>query len=182
MTEIQHLATLHPYLAARVEQILVLWRAEAEPGDSILLTESVRSLETQQRYYARGATKADGVRFFSFHQFNPGLAVDCLVLRAGKIVSSISDPAWQRYGEIGEQEGLSWGGRWTRLRDGPHLEVPEVERVRLVQQAVGAEADGAWGPATERALAARGVPLRAGKGWARMTLEGWAELAKLPAR
>lgn len=176
MTEAEHLAACHPWLRSRVVEVLARWRASASPGDTIRLAESVRSLETQQTYYARGASKADGVSAFSLHQYAPALAVDCLVIRAGRVVASISDPAWQRYGAIAREEGLDWGGDWSSLRDGPHVEVPLVERVRLVQAAVGATPDGQWGPATTAAVSAR-VTLRQGRtGWASMSPRAWAEL------
>lgn len=176
VTQQDHLSALHPWLRDRVIAVLAEWRELARPGERIVISETTRSLALQQRYFARGSTRADGIRSYSQHQFAPALAVDCLVLRDGHVVGSIEDPAWRNYGLLGEAGGLSWGGRWPKLRDGPHLEVPLVERVKLVQAAVGAVPDGVWGRQTEAALKAAGVPLRAGKGWARMTPAAWAQL------
>jgi hypothetical protein len=33
------------------------------------------------------------------------------------------------YGELAEKRGLEWGGRWTDPRDGPHVQVPDWERL-----------------------------------------------------
>ena len=41
------------------------------------------------------------------------------------------DPRWYKLGEIGEQLGLKWGGRWFNPQtkqgffDGPHFELPD---------------------------------------------------------
>ena len=37
-----------------------------------------------------------------------------------------ADPAWKVLGELGEAEGLRWGGRWTH-KDMGHLELPTAE-------------------------------------------------------
>lgn len=177
MTEAEHLARMHPWLRRRVVDILTTWRNGAD-DETIRITESVRPLATQKAYFAEGKSKADGVREFSFHQFDPALACDCIIVRGGKI-PPITDPSWVAYGEIAESEGLTWGGRW-KMRDGPHVEVPEIERVRLVQAALGLVADGAWGPKTDAAVSKLG-PLRNGrKGWGRMSIEAWAALPVPP--
>ena len=59
VTEADHLSRCHPFLRERVARLLDRWRTLADVGDSIRVAESVRSLGVQQRYYARGATRAD---------------------------------------------------------------------------------------------------------------------------
>ena len=175
MTESEHLAKMHPFLRERVVRVLAAWRAGAAPDETIKIVESVRPLSVQQSYFKAGKSRADGVTSFSNHQFSPSLACDCIVIRSGKIVAKLSDPAWQAYGDLVEAEGLTWGGKW-KLGDGPHCELSEVERIKLVQAAVGAVADGAWGPATAKAVGAR-VPLRVGRsGWSSLTPASWEML------
>ena len=174
MTNAQHLSLMHPWLRARVAAALVAWESGAPAGETIALVESVRTIATQQKYFAAGRSKADGVTRYSMHQFAPSLAADVAVMRGGKYIQSASDPAWRRWGSCARAQGLTWGGDWKGLVDCPHVEVPEVERVRLAQIAAGAAADGLWGPKTEAAI---GGPFRAGKGWGRMTLAAWAALA-----
>ena len=169
---------MHPWLAERVKAALADWRAGAVAGETIKLVESVRTLATQQSYYKQGRTRADGVDRFSLHQFNPALAADVAVIRAGKYVASAADTAWQRWGAAAKACGLDWGGDWVGLVDCPHVQASESERVKLVQAAVGATPDGAWGPATEAAITKHGAVLRSGRGWARMTPAAWWALLR----
>jgi hypothetical protein len=179
MTETEHLSKMHPWLSARVERALAAWRAGAAAGEAIKLVESVRPLATQQAYHKAGKSKADGVSRYSLHQFEPACAADAAVTRGGVYVPSASDAAWQRWGACAEAEGLEWGGHWQGLVDGPHVQIPLVERIKLVQAAVGVAADGNWGPRTTAAVEAR-VALRPGQsgwsGWDALDLAGWAKL------
>lgn len=171
MTDTEHLEKMHPWLRGRVERALAAWRTEAQEGETIRIVESVRSTMTQQKYFAEGRSKADGVNKLSLHQFSPALACDVAVLRDNKYVPSVSDPAWQRWGQCAQTEGLEWGGAWRKwLVDGPHVQVPESQRIRLIQEKVGAPVDGIWGPNTEAAV---GGPFRGGKGWGRVSLTVW---------
>jgi len=173
MTEHEHLEAMHPWLRERVAAALADWRAAAPAGETISLVESVRSTTTQAKYFAEGRSKADGVNKLSLHQFAPALAADVAVMRGGKYVAKASDPAWARWGVCAVAHGLEWGGAWTGLVDCPHVQVPVKQRVRLAQVAAGVEADGVWGPATERAV---GGPFRGGSGWERMSLAAWSAL------
>ena len=179
MTQAQHLAACHPWLAERATRALAAWRLGSQTGESIRIVESVRDVATQQRYYAEGKSRADGTTTWSLHQFSPALALDVAVLRGGTYVARARDPAWGRWGAAAEAEGLEWGGRWTSIMDAPHVQVPMGERVRIVQRAVGATADGAWGPRTDAAVVAAlpGGMLRAGRsGFDRLTPAAWAVL------
>jgi hypothetical protein len=179
MTESEHLAKMHPWLRARVERAIAVWRAAASAGEAIKLVESVRPLATQQSYHKAGKSKADGINRYSLHQYAPACAADVAVTRGGVYVASVSDPAWQRWGACAEADGLEWGGRWQGLVDGPHVQIPLAERVKLVQAAVGVAADGDWGPRTTAAVEAR-VPVRVGRsGWDALPLDGWATLCGL---
>jgi hypothetical protein len=178
MTEGEHLAQMHPWLRDRVASAIAAWRANATEGETIKLVESVRATSLQQKYFAEGKSKADGINKLSFHQFSPALAADVAVIRNGKYVSSLSDPAWQRWGTCAQAQGLEWGGAWKKwLVDGPHVQVPEMQRIRLIQEAVGVTADGMWGPNTEAAI---GGPFRSGKGWHRMSLSAWSKVMSKP--
>lgn len=178
MTEAQHLDAMHPWLRDRVAAALAAWRAAAEPGETIALVESVRPLATQQKYFAQGRSKADGVNRLSLHQFAPALAADAAVMRGGAYVGSAADPAWERWAAGAEAQGLEAGKRWKGLVDCPHVQVPEVERIKLAQAAAGAVPDGVWGPATERAIVtATELPFRPGqRGWGRMSVAMWAAI------
>lgn len=176
MTEAEHLAQMHEFLRSRVARALAAWRAGAAPGETIKIVESVRALATQQAYFKAGKSKADGIQNFSLHQFSPALAADAACLRAGKYVQAASDPAWERWAACAEAEGLEAGLRWTTIRDGPHVQAGMVDRVKLVQAAVGVTPDGSWGSRTQAAVAAR-VTLRPGRaGWSALSPANWQVL------
>jgi hypothetical protein len=47
------------------------------------------------------------------------------------------DRVWPRYeklGALGEEAGLEWGGRWPRLRDAPHFQLPRYDRILALQR------------------------------------------------
>jgi peptidoglycan L-alanyl-D-glutamate endopeptidase CwlK len=123
---------LHPVLVRRV---LLVHRALLELGFPMVLTDGVRTTEQQQALYAVGRTKpgqivtqADGVRVKSNHQIKEdgfGWAADNCFLVQGH-PSWNDDLPWEAYGACAEAVGLRWGGRWTTMRDRPHLELKDV--------------------------------------------------------
>lgn len=64
-----------------------------------------------------------------------GGAVDLWVYKAGTLQPAFDtkDPAtlakYEAIGAAGKAHGLVWGGDWTTLRDYPHLEVPDWQRL-----------------------------------------------------
>lgn len=93
-------------------------------GIDILITSTYRDAESQDALYAQGrtapgkiVTNAKGGE--SFHQYR--CAFDFCPLVNGK-------PAWDdlalftKCGEIGEQCGLEWAGRWEHMREYAHLQ------------------------------------------------------------
>lgn len=72
----------------------------------------------------------------SYHNY--GLAIDGVVLRGGKPVwghTSNEDLSyWTRYGELAEDVGFKWAGRWRgRSREFPHLQEPGVDWRELIR-------------------------------------------------
>lgn len=92
-------------------------------GYEMALLEGHRSPERQALLQARGPSVTLAGPGMSYHQH--GLAADCAFYRDGKLVISEKDPwamqGYERYGQVAEQHGLTWGGRW-RLRDFGHVE------------------------------------------------------------
>lgn len=186
MTEYEHLRACHPWLQDRVARVLAAWRkGAASTGEGIRVTESVRTLEAQQTYFAKGASRADGVHAYSLHQFSPALAVDCIVFEGKHVPPSVSDEKWQRYALAAEAERLEWGGRWKTLIDGPHIQIPLNQRVTLLQEALSRKGfactpDGDLGPKTLAAIQAAetafSIPTRAKTGWDRVSLLLWSKL------
>lgn len=118
----RNIATLEPVTAKLAREHL---RRLAALGLNFKVTSARRTWAEQTRLYAQGRT-APGPRVtnaragYSWHNY--GTAYD-LTLFSGK------NPVWdgKHYdtaGKIGEELGLEWGGRWTRLVDRPHFQRP----------------------------------------------------------
>ncbi len=103
-------------------------------GIEITVTCTYRDFQEQNRLYARGRTvlteHGQRVRKVtnakagqSFHNFR--LAFDVVPLRHGKPVwrtDGADAMLWQRIGNIGEEVGLEWAGRWKKFREYPHFQ------------------------------------------------------------
>lgn len=117
-------------------------------------TDGFRSFQDQDNLYAQGRTRP-GNRVtnarggYSFHNY--GVAVDQAMVNAQGQPhwneNGEYGQLWQRYGELGERNGLEWGGRW-RFTDNPHLEYhpglqsDQSAQLRAAHQRGGL--DGAW--------------------------------------
>lgn len=116
----RNIATLEPVTAKLAREHL---RRLAALGLTFKITSARRTWAEQTALYAKGRTapgpKVTNARAgYSWHNF--GTAYD-LTLFSGK------NPVWdsKHYdtaGKIGEELGLEWGGRWTRLVDRPHFQ------------------------------------------------------------
>lgn len=89
-------------------------------GYEMALLEGYRSPEKQAALSSKVTGAGPGE---SYHQY--GLAADSAFVRDGKLVISEKD-AWamkgyELYGEVAEEVGLTWGGRW-KLLDFGHVE------------------------------------------------------------
>jgi len=88
----------------------------------VKLTCGYRSIEEQNRLYARGRTTPGRIVTnarggCSWHNF--GLAADYVFLVNGKVSW---DGPWEKFGRIARECGLEWGGDWKRFRDRPHVQ------------------------------------------------------------
>jgi peptidoglycan LD-endopeptidase CwlK len=92
-------------------------------GYELALLEGYRSPERQNRLAQMGHSVTNAAAWQSYHQY--GLAADNAFLRDGKLVISEKDPwamrGYQLYGQVAEQVGLTWGGRW-KMMDLGHVE------------------------------------------------------------
>lgn len=109
---------------AFVQRVLMVFKVMKERhGYDMALLEGYRSPERQNLLAAQGAHVTNAGAWQSYHQH--GLAADCAFLRDGKLVISEKDPwamrGYQLYGQVAEELGLTWGGRW-RLMDFGHVE------------------------------------------------------------
>jgi peptidoglycan LD-endopeptidase CwlK len=107
----------------RTRLLLVYKIMREQYGYEMALLEGYRSPERQNRLAQMGGSVTNAAAFQSYHQY--GLAADNAFLRDGKLVISEKDPwamrGYQLYGQVAEQVGLTWGGRW-KLMDLGHVE------------------------------------------------------------
>lgn len=125
---------LYPEFGTRVKEILeemARWCAVHSPGVIPELGEGYRSVSRQKELYAQGRTKKgsivtykDGVVHRSNHQSS--LAFDLwLKIKGKKDYDWNGTPElWDYFGHLCREQGLKWGGDWTRFKDYPHCEWP----------------------------------------------------------
>ena len=116
----RNIATLEPVTAKLAREHLRRLHAE---GLNFKITSGTRTFAEQAKIYAQGRTAPGKIVTrakpgSSWHNF--GVAYD-ITLFSGK------NPVWEspkytRAGEIGEELGLRWGGRFKSLVDRPHFE------------------------------------------------------------
>ena len=71
----------------------------------------------------------------SFHNY--GLAFDAVPVKDGGLIWEAKTKEelvlWNRYGEIGKELGLEWGGDFESLTDLPHLQAIDADWKRLIK-------------------------------------------------
>lgn len=107
-----------------VQRVLAVFKImKEEHGYDMALLEGWRSPERQALLAAKGSNVTMAGAWQSYHQY--GLAADCAFYKNGKLVISEKDPWAMRgyalYGQVAEQMGLTWGGRW-QMMDLGHIE------------------------------------------------------------
>ena len=172
------LEDLHPWLRWRINDIAVSHRISL-PDASLCLIWGHRSVEEQKAAYAAKRSKLDGVRKFSRHNYRPSLAADLWVYtgsddddpilyegrpskKEGLSLPLLQKGSLKRYyiplGALAREAGLEAGALWRTFRDGPHVQVPKKERMKLLQDVLNSRgfdvgvADGIIGPKTKAGI------------------------------
>lgn len=111
---------LNPYLQVKCWMHLIQCY---DQGVALRVTQGLRTFAEQDQLYMQGrttpgkkVTNAKGGQ--SWHNY--GLAYDVVEMVNGKPLWD--SPNWELIGSIGEENGLIWGGRWTKRKDLPHFE------------------------------------------------------------
>lgn len=124
---------LHPKVRQEVIETVVNIEQNLPAHISIRIVQGLRTIEEQNALYAQGrtkpgpvVTKAKGGK--SYHNY--GLALDFCILINGKEISwdtkadrdkdGVSE--WQEVVKPFEAKGWFWGGRFSSIKDYPHLE------------------------------------------------------------
>jgi peptidoglycan L-alanyl-D-glutamate endopeptidase CwlK len=122
MINSRSLDELLPEVKERVEHFVNLCK---DNGIDLLVTSTYRDHESQQALYEQGRTTAGKVvtnakAGDSWHNWR--CAVDVVPLINGKPNWDGSDPVWTKIGELGEQAGLEWAGRWRTFKELAHFQ------------------------------------------------------------
>lgn len=106
--KLERLNTLTPAFKKKMVELLE-WASGEFPHSEMTVACGYRSLEQQDRLYAKGkhVTNARGGQ--SKHNF--GMACDVYFLKHGKIVAY--DIKYQKLGEKAKALGITWGGDFT---------------------------------------------------------------------
>jgi peptidoglycan L-alanyl-D-glutamate endopeptidase CwlK len=122
MINSRNLDDLLPQVKIKVEQFI---QACKDKGIDILVTSTYRDMESQDALYEQGRTTQGRIVTNarggdSYHNWR--CAVDVVPIIGGKPDWDGSHPTWQQIGEIGEECGLEWAGRWKSFRELAHFQ------------------------------------------------------------
>ena len=122
MINSRNLDDLLPQVKIKVEQFI---QACKDKGIDILITSTYRDMESQDALYEQGRTTQGRIVTNarggdSYHNWR--CAVDVVPIIGGKPDWDGSHPAWQQIGEIGEECGLEWAGRWKSFKEHAHFQ------------------------------------------------------------
>jgi len=112
---ISNLDILHPTFRNKVVRMLYEC---AKQGIEVEVIETYRTPERQEEVRRKGFSMLHGGK--SKHQHH--IAVDIVPKKFGWYMWHDKE-LWAKIGEIGQKQGLIWGGTW-RFRDFPHFEYP----------------------------------------------------------
>ncbi len=112
-------------LKPRVKRLTLKLLEECKSnGIGIIITQTLRTTEEQNRLYASGRTRPGKIVTnarggYSFHNF--GVAFDfCPVVRGEAVWNDLK--LFEKVGKMGKSLGLEWGGDWKSFPDRPHFQ------------------------------------------------------------
>jgi len=122
MINSRDLNELLPEVKTRVEKFI---QSCKDKGIDILVTSTYRDMESQAALYAQGRTTEGKIVTNagpgdSYHNWR--CAVDVVPLVNGKPDWDGSHPVWATIGELGEQAGLEWAGKWIHFKELAHFQ------------------------------------------------------------
>ena len=130
---------LHPKIRDEVKMLIEKAELNFPPTIAIAVPQGLRTIDEQNELYAQGRTKPGNIVTnarggSSYHNY--GLAFDfCLVydtdgngiydetswdIKKDKDKDGIAD--WLEVVKVFEAAGYEWGGKWSSIKDYPHLQ------------------------------------------------------------
>nr|WP_231689685.1 M15 family metallopeptidase [Bacillus sp. FJAT-27245] len=122
---------LHPEVREKAHELVAI---AAKKGITIQLIQGFRSVEEQNRLYAKGRTDNGQIVTYarggeSYHNY--GLAVDfaltgkdgSLIWDMGYDMNGNARPDWEEVASMAKGLGFEWGGDWEQFKDYPHLQM-----------------------------------------------------------
>jgi len=125
------LAKVAPNLRNRADLFIAAAQAE---GVILQIVQGLRTFAEQDALYAQGRTRP-GKRVTnarggqSMHNF--GLALDLAPVVAG--VVSWNEALYRPFGKWAAAAGLEWGGDWKKFKDLPHVQLPHLPPIPVLQ-------------------------------------------------
>ena len=122
MINSRSLEDLIPQAKERIERFIELCK---ENNIDLLVTSTYRDNESQEALYEQGRTTPGKIVTNakpgdSYHNWR--CAVDVVPLVNGKPNWDGNDPIWIKVGELGEQSGLEWAGKWHTFKELAHFQ------------------------------------------------------------
>jgi peptidoglycan LD-endopeptidase CwlK len=126
---------LHPFITARLQNILDAVNAKLPAGHTAKLISAHRTPADQFQLFKQGRTFKDGTWIktgdivtnldgfvrLSRHNYLPGTAFDTGIFNGDAYLGN--SPLYKHVKE-GVKFEMDWGGNWTSFIDQPHLEIP----------------------------------------------------------
>jgi peptidoglycan L-alanyl-D-glutamate endopeptidase CwlK len=94
-----------------------------EAGIPVMIIDTLRTEAEQRQYVARGVSWTLNSKHLTGHAIDLCPYAQFELHGPDRLAWNTDEPAWQVIGEIGEQLGLTWGGRWNRTPDYGHFEL-----------------------------------------------------------
>jgi peptidoglycan L-alanyl-D-glutamate endopeptidase CwlK len=135
----QRAKLLHPKVRDEVKQLIENAEAGLPANMAVRIVQGLRTIDEQNALYAQGRTKPGNIVTnakggSSFHNY--GLAIDFAILTDKDGNGSFEDLSWDikrdndkdgtadwlEVVKVFEAAGWSWGGKWSSIKDYPHLE------------------------------------------------------------
>lgn len=110
-------------LGAMAERLLHTAKQE---GIKLIVTQTYRTAEEQQALYDQGRKipgriVTNAPPGYSWHEFRRAFDVAIKSFAGDTTPKNLYDGPWELIGDLGEEAGLEWGGRWKHP-DLPHFQ------------------------------------------------------------